>query len=87
MAPSYRDGDYLLSVTPKLSRIRNGDIIIFEHPVLGHLVKEICHTSNKGYFVQGRHPMSTDSQSIGMVLPKMIKGKVIAKIPVKSDRS
>ena len=81
MSPSYLDGDYLMSVTPKLSTRQNGDVIIIKHPSYGYLVKEICHKEEKGYYVQGTHPASTDSRSIGLVLPKMIEGKVIVKIP------
>ena len=87
MSPSYLDGDYLLSVPLSMVRLKKGDVIIIKHAVFGYLVKEIRSKSKEGYYVQGMHPLSTDSRSIGMVLPKMIKGKVIAKIPVNSDWS
>ena len=81
MSPSYLDGDFLLSLTPKLFRLQSGDVIIIKHSAYGYLVKEICRKVNKGYYVRGTHPESTGSRAIGLVFPEMIKGKVIAKIP------
>ena len=78
MSPPYLDGDYVLSLTPKLFRLQKGDVVIIRHPAYGYLIKEICRKVKKGYYVQGTHPESTGSQAIGLVLPEMIKGKVIA---------
>lgn len=80
MSPSYMDGDYLLSVTRRLVSLQLGDVIIIKHPVYGDLVKQICRKEDSGYFVQGTNALSTGSDSIGLILPQMIEGKVVLKI-------
>ena len=80
MLPSYREGDYVISLSPRLAGFRKGDVIIFEHHFYGHLIKQIEEKASNGYYVRGTHPMSTGSEAIGLVSPDMIKGKVVMKI-------
>ena len=83
MLPSYLEGDYVISMVPKLVNFREGDVIIFKHPAYGYLIKKIREKNANGYYVQGTYPMSTDSESIGLVTPDMVEGKVIMKIQSK----
>lgn len=84
MSPSYLEGDYIVSVTPKLVNLKVGDVITFKHDRYGYLIKEIYQKNKNGYYVKGIYCMSTTSQSIGLVTPSMIKGKVVFKIKKKS---
>jgi signal peptidase I len=84
MSPSYLEGDYIVSITPRLVHLRIGDVITFQHASYGYLIKKIYQKKKTGYYVKGIHPMSTDSQTIGIVTPSMIKGKVILKIKQKN---
>jgi nickel-type superoxide dismutase maturation protease len=84
MSPLFTDGDYLLSISTKLAKLNLGNVVIINHPAYGYIVKEISRKVEKGFFVQGTHPMSTDSQSIGLITPTMIHGKVILKISSKN---
>lgn len=85
MSPSYSDGDYLLSISAKLFKLKKGDVIIIKHPFYGYLVKQICRKVESGFYVQGTHPMSIDMESLGVIIPKMIKGKVVSKISSKNN--
>jgi len=84
MSPSYLEGDYIISITPRLVSLKIGDVITFKHDIYGYLIKEIYQKNKTGYYVKGMYPMSTNSQSIGLVTPSMIKGKVILKIKRKN---
>jgi signal peptidase I len=84
MSPSYLEGDYIVSITPRFVNLKIGDVITFKHDIYGYLIKEIYQKNKTGYYVKGMHPMSTKSQSIGLVTPSMIKGKVILKIKQKN---
>lgn len=87
MSPSYLEGDYVISVTPGLVNLREGDVIIFKHHAFGNLIKKISGKKVNGYYVQGTYPMSISSESLGLVTPGMIEGKVIMKIQFKRKMS
>lgn len=80
MLPFYIEGNYVLSINPRLTKLKENDVIIFKHEIYGYLIKRICKKTKKGYYVQGTNFMSTKSCSIGLVTLEMIKGKVIMKI-------
>lgn len=80
MLPSYLEGDYVVSINPRFTKLKENDIIIFKHEIYGYLIKKICKKTKNGYYVQGTYFMSTKSCSIGLVTLEMIKGKVIMKI-------
>lgn len=79
MSPSYKEGDYVLSVTGKWVQPQVGDCIIFKNSLHGFLLKKITRKTENGFFVEGTHPLSTDSHSIGSITPDMIVGKVVMK--------
>jgi signal peptidase I len=83
MSPSLKDGDFVVSINPKLSKIKKGDVITFNHSKYGFMIKEIAEVKKEGYIVKGEHYLSTSSESIGLVTKKMIEGKVILKIKDK----
>ena len=80
MSPSYLEGDYVLCVTSKLIYPKPGDCIVFKNERHGHLIKQITAKTDHGFFVEGTHPESTDSHSIGLIPPEKVVGKVIMKI-------
>ena len=80
MSPSYQDGDYLLSARSKFFKLKVGDIIVINHPKYGDIIKEITTVLPDGYHVQGKNSMSTSTEDFGLITPKMIQGKVIAKV-------
>lgn len=84
MSPSYLEGDYILSITPRLVHLKIGDVITFQHDIYGYLIKEIYQENKTGYYVKGMNPLSTNSQAIGLITPNMIIGKVILKIKQKN---
>lgn len=83
MSPAFLEDDYVISLNPKLTKLKEGNIIVFEHSTLGFLIKKIHKKTAKGYCVKGTSPMSIDAKSVGLVNKKMIKGKVIIKIRKK----
>jgi len=86
MSPSFLEGDYVVSISSKLVKLKEGDVIVFDHKNYGFLIKEIIEKNNDGYFVQGTYPASTNTKLIGLVTSKMIRGKVILKIKSKGNK-
>lgn len=41
MSPSYLEGDYIVSITPRLIHLRIEDVITFQHASYGYLIKKI----------------------------------------------
>jgi hypothetical protein len=86
--PRYQDGEYVLvSKLPILVRgIRPGDVIVFEQPHLGKLIKLVDHVEGDGHllYVLGLAPESVDSRSFGLVPSERVLGKVIRHFPKKS---
>ncbi len=80
MSPSYREGDYVLSVSSRWFKPQTGDCIVFTNRLHGLLLKKIARETDGGFFVEGTHPLSTDSRSIGLVTRDMIVGKVVLKL-------
>lgn len=83
MLPDYKEGDFVvISKIPFL--IRNsliGDIVIFNHPIYGILIKKIdSFVPGEGFFVSGTHEKSLDSNKLGRIPLDAIRGKVILHI-------
>jgi nickel-type superoxide dismutase maturation protease len=87
MSPAYRDGDYVLvSVLPLWLRgAHPGDVVVFQHPLHGKMIKQVDHLDADGQsvFVVGLHPESSDSRAFGAVPRRMLQGKVILHIAQK----
>ncbi|MBP1694330.1 MAG: uncharacterized protein H6Q37_2213 [Chloroflexi bacterium] len=79
--PVIREGDFVLtSKIPFLfAHLKFGDIVVFDHPVYGRLIKKIEKISADGeeIFVVGIHELSVDSRQFGPVDRRIILGKVI----------
>ena len=86
MSPSYREGDYVLSVNSRWIKPQAGDCIVFTNRLHGLLLKKIARETDDGFFVEGTHPLSTNSRSIGLVTRDMIVGKVVMRFPRSHNR-
>lgn len=82
MSPDFQDGDFVIIVTANfiLNRLKDGDIIIFNHKFYGTLIKRITSfdSSTAGFYVEGTRPDSLDSRRLGTIRSENIVGKVIA---------
>ncbi len=85
LSPFFKEGDYVIVLRRPFifSRLKEGDIIIFRHPVYGQMIKKVEGISPDGLelFVVGSHPESTDSRHFGPIPNLWVSGKVIAHIP------
>lgn len=68
-----------------LGGIRPGDVVIFQHPLHGKLIKRVDHLEAEGsqVFVTGTSPDSIDSRTFGAIPREIVLGKVIWHIPGK----
>lgn len=67
MSPSYRDGDYVLTLRYGRRRPRVGDDVVYSDPDLGLLLKRVDHLDHTGLTVRGLNTLSADSASLGPV--------------------
>lgn len=85
LSPDYREGDYVVIATIPffLNRIQVGDVIVFQQPAFGTLIKKVAQVEGAGehYFVVGAHPDSVDSRHFGLVARQSLIGRVIWHIP------
>lgn len=85
LEPKYNEGDYLIitKISFLMHTIKSGDIVVFEHPVYGTMVKQIQYVDplTGELFVIGTHPESTDSRHFGLIPPSWLNGKVLWHIP------
>ena len=90
LSPFLLSGDYVvvLELPKSRLRLRIGDLIVFQHPVYGRMIKRLDAVENGGeeLFVVGFHPESTDSRQFGLIPRRWVTGKVIAQIkkPLKA---
>jgi nickel-type superoxide dismutase maturation protease len=78
--PLYKDGDYVLVVSPRLARgIRAGDVVVFRHPDYGTMIKLVERLASGGedIYVIGPHERSVDSRQFGAISHRTVIGKVI----------
>lgn len=81
LAPRFRDGDYVLLSGLGLKRIRPGDVIVFDHPDYGRLIKRVEAVEPCGRLrVRGDDIDSVDSRRFGPVPRASVRGRVIAHI-------
>ena len=85
LEPKYNGGDFLIttSISFVLHSLKPGDIVVFNHPVYGTMVKQIQQMDPQTgeLFVVGTHPESTDSRHFGPIPQSWLKGKVLWHIP------
>jgi signal peptidase I len=80
LSPEYQIGDFVfVSKIPYFfAAPAVGDVVAFNQPGYGMLVKRIQHLTTEGnYYVTGSHPDSIDSRVFGPVGPGALVGKVI----------
>ena len=84
LSPFFFPGDYVVLTTLPFTKLKlkQGDIIVFDHPDLGSLikfVKENNHQDNTLY-VEGVNPESISSHKLGPIPYSAVDGKVIFTI-------
>ena len=81
LSPEYREGDYVVITTIPffLNRIRVGDVIVFQQPPFGTMIKKVERIldSGGGFYVSGTHQQSVDSRRFGSIPRGALMGKVI----------
>ncbi len=81
LTPDFREGDYILAAKAPFpsGKIRAGDVIVFNQPGYGKLIKRVTRVIDDGraFEVRGTQVASTDSRNFGPVLATRVSGKVI----------
>jgi len=81
LAPDYREGDYVLAAKVPFpsGKIRAGDVIVFDQPGYGRLIKRVTRVLDDGgaFEVRGTQVESTDSRNFGPVPADRVSAKVI----------
>lgn len=81
LVPDYRDGDFVfISKIPIFLRgVCAGDVVVFEHPTTGRLIKRVARVldGGKALWVLGLSADSVDSRSFGPVSIGQVVGKVV----------
>ena len=79
--PDFHEGDYVLAagVPFPARRIKPGDVIVFDQPGYGTLLKRVHRVVQDGraYDVRGTQVVSSDSRDFGPVPKTRVSGKVI----------
>jgi nickel-type superoxide dismutase maturation protease len=88
--PEFRPGDYVLILRfsfPSV-KIKVGDIIAFDQPHYGLLIKRVREVldSGRSFDVRGSQIASTDSRNFGPVPRDCVLGKVIWHIKQQRER-
>jgi nickel-type superoxide dismutase maturation protease len=84
LSPEVQEGDYVVITTVPFffNALKQGDMIVFRHPVYGTMVKHVARVDpgSEEIFVVGSHPQSVDSRQFGSIPKKWITGKVLWQI-------
>jgi signal peptidase I len=87
LEPVYQAGDFVLvsGIPLFFSGIHPGDVVVFDHPSDGKVIKLVEHLEGDGstVFVVGLHPDSIDSRTYGAIPRSTILGKVVWHIHKK----
>ena len=84
LSPAYQHGDYvLIQKIGQISRLRIGDVIVFQQPGYGRLIKQVSSVEleKAACQVKGTTLDSIGSDTFGEVPFTAILGKVILHIP------
>ncbi len=88
LLPEYHPNDFVFVNTHPffLKNIRKNDILIFQHPQHGTLIKKAKWITENGrkIFVTGTHPESIDSHDFGAISRETVTGKVFWHIKKKN---
>jgi len=80
LAPRFHSGDFVLisSLALRLRPPRPADVIVFDHPAYGRLIKRIQRIEPDGrLFVRGDDIDSVDSRRFGPIDITAVKGLVV----------
>ncbi len=81
LSPEYKEGDYVVVTTIPFFfySLKQGDKVVFRHPVYGTMVKRVEQVGSDGQeiFVIGSHPQSVDSRQFGPIPKAWVTGKVL----------
>jgi len=84
LSPAYQHGDYvLIQKIGQLNRLKIGDVVVFQLPGYGRLIKQVSTIDLEvsDCRVRGTAPDSIGSETFGTVPFTTILGKVILHIP------
>jgi signal peptidase I len=87
LAPEFQDGDFVVvsAIPIFFRRLRRGDVVVFQQPAYGRLIKRIERLEPCGaLFVMGSGAGSVDSRTFGPVAPHSVQGLVLCHIPRRS---
>jgi nickel-type superoxide dismutase maturation protease len=91
LSPEFKNGDYLfISMIPiLLGFLKMGDVVVFTHRIYGRMVKRVSDIDRERnvVHVKGTHEYSVDSEQLGPISKKDLKGKVIWHIPAGDNKS
>ena len=89
LSPIYKEGDFVVVTTLSffLRRVRQGDIIVFQHGLYGTLIKIVDRVlpEEDAVYVTGTSEGSLDSRRLGLISRAAIKGRVIWHIARPSN--
>ena len=89
LSPLYKEGDFVIITTLPffLRRLRQGDIIVFQHGLYGTLIKNVDRVlpEEEAVYVIGTSEDSLDSRLLGPISREAIKGRVIWHIARPSN--
>ena len=90
LTPVFQEDDYVLILRASFPglRIKTGDVIVFDQPPYGRLIKQVRQVLDSGesFAVRGSQISSTDSRNFGPVSRICILGKVIWHIKPKRNK-
>ncbi len=81
MSPSYNDGDYCLALPLPRGWIRPGQIVLFEHPAYGLMIKRVSAADPNGIRVAGDAPASIAGADLGVIGWSDVRGRVLLRWP------
>jgi nickel-type superoxide dismutase maturation protease len=78
LAPRYHDGDFVVISGLAIDSIRPGEVVVFDHPEYGRLIKRVEGLEPCGHLrVRGDDIDSVDSRRFGPVPRSSLLGRVI----------
>ena len=84
LQPELESGDFVVisKIPIRLGRLTKGDLVAFNQPGLGLLVKQVAEVEAGGQAVVllGTRPESVDSRTFGAVPRERLVGKVIYRV-------
>lgn len=91
LSPFFIPGDFVLLNTSRgiNSKIQTGDIVVFDHPEYGQLIKTVLTNDRDKYLlkVSGLHTDSITIQKLGPIHYRSIIGKVLFHIKKPRSKS